>query len=75
MYFRLDFLLKKDIYTRRFLGCALGHGPGGMGPISAPVYIETVTMHEQLSGKSSCCTMSKTLKESVVFTHNNKMHR
>jgi hypothetical protein len=36
MYFRLIFWLKKNLYTRVFLGCAPGHGPGGLGPKSAP---------------------------------------
>jgi hypothetical protein len=41
MYFRLDiFWLKKDLYTRVFLGCAPDHGPGGPGPKSAPGKIE-----------------------------------
>jgi hypothetical protein len=43
MYFGLDVLVEKDIYIyiyiRGFLGCAPGHGPGGPGPISAPVFM------------------------------------
>jgi hypothetical protein len=36
MYFSLDFLVEKNLYTRVFLGYAPSHGLSGPGPKSAP---------------------------------------